>query len=205
MEFLRDPLWQFIGAVIGGIGLVVAIVSFLQRKRKRLSYEIVSSSSLLSLDRQIKGKVKILYDGIEVEKVHLIVIRVYNSGNTPIKSGDYERPIKFSFGPSARILSFEVTETEPDNLDVGVTPDENSVSVDPLLLNSKDSILLTALVSEFDGLVNSDARIVGIKSIQEVDSKYTNLLQAFARAFASSLIGDSLADIILPKPKLRRK
>jgi len=42
-EALRDPIWQFIGAVLAFAAIVISILLyFMQRRRKALSYEIVS-------------------------------------------------------------------------------------------------------------------------------------------------------------------
>ena len=86
MDVLRDPIWQFIGAIIGFVAIIVPIVVyvFLQRRKKGLSYEIIASTPLISLQQAIKDRVVILYDGIKIETMHLLLLRVFNSGTVPI-------------------------------------------------------------------------------------------------------------------------
>ena len=51
-DLLRDPLWQFIGALLALLAIGVSVALYLiQRRKKRLSYEIVSNSSLLTMRR----------------------------------------------------------------------------------------------------------------------------------------------------------
>jgi hypothetical protein len=168
-EILRDPVWQFI------IGLFIAIVTifvsiivyFKQRTRKSLSYEIVSLNPLLSVEKEIKNGVQILYRGKAVSQVHLIIIRVINSGNTPILSTDYERPVSLSFGKEARVLTAEVSERNPDSLQPSAKIEEKRIEFAPILLNQGDSITVKTLIDQFDK-ISIDGRIVGVKNISEL-------------------------------------
>jgi hypothetical protein len=140
----------------------VAIITFLkQRQRKELSYETISSTSLLR--EEVGGKLKILYDDKIVEKVYLIVVRIANSGNAPIRSDEYERPISLCFGENAQVLTAEVSETNPKSLQPTLTIENTQVVLKPILLNSGDSITIKALVSQYGGQLSVDARIVGVK------------------------------------------
>jgi hypothetical protein len=92
VDLLRDPLWQFVGAVLVVVALMVSVtIFFAEKKRKELSYEILSHSEILSATEEIEGKLKILFKGEVVRNVHLLIVKLINSGNTPITSTDYER------------------------------------------------------------------------------------------------------------------
>ena len=57
IELLRDPLWQFVGAILGFVAIGITIIIFwLQRTRKSLSYEILSNTSLLTIKEELEGK-----------------------------------------------------------------------------------------------------------------------------------------------------
>lgn len=117
MEFIRDPLWQFVGAVLALAAIIISILLFLaQRKRKSLAYEVVSQTALLSVAEELEGKLKILYQRKPVREVHLLILRLSNNGNTPILASDFVREVSIGFSNSTRILSAEVSETNPDNL-----------------------------------------------------------------------------------------
>ena len=168
-EIVRDPLWQFIGAALTLMTIIVAILLYwLQRRRKALSYEIVTSTPLLSVEEEIKGRVQILFDNKPIKDVHLIVVRIINSGNLPIVSADYEFPVSLSFGENSQILSCEVSETNPNSLQVTFNNIENTkVVLTPVLLNSGDAIALKMLVSQFEDRIFINGRIVGVKNIQK--------------------------------------
>jgi hypothetical protein len=164
-EFLRDPFWQFASAVLALVAIAIsAVLYLLQRRRKALSYEVVSCTPLLSVREEVKGRVQIVFDDTSVSDAHMVVIRVLNSGNVPIIPSDYVRPVKFDFGEIAQILSAEVMETSPDNIEACIDPE--TLELMPVLLNSSDSIMLKILLARFDGTINMDGRIVGVKQIR---------------------------------------
>jgi hypothetical protein len=166
-EFLRDPFWQFVGAVFTLVALAVTVLLyFLKRRRKVLSYEIISRTSLMSVKEEVKGRVQILFDGTPVSDAHMIIMKVTNTGNVPIVPSDYLRPVKFSLGETVQILSAEVMETNPDNIEASVKVDAEAVVLTPVLLNGGDSITLKILLAQFEGEIDVDGRIVGVKHIQ---------------------------------------
>lgn len=69
---------------------MAAAIYFKQRQRKNISFEVLSNSSLLSVQDEIKKDVQILYKGKLVQQVNLILLRLVNSGNVPILSVDFE-------------------------------------------------------------------------------------------------------------------
>ena len=165
-ELIRDPLWTFVGVIFALLAVVVTISIFLaQRKKKRLSYEITSNTQLLGVKEEIQGKVKVLYEGNEVKNVHLLTLKFTNSGNQPISSNDYERPLNISVNNEATILTYEIIDEEPENLGAEFSQQGNTLTLSPLLLNSKDSFSIKALVSDLEGRPEIDGRINGVKSI----------------------------------------
>src|SRR5688500_12158935 len=98
-DIFRDQIWQFIGAILGLVALVATIIIYLlQRRKKSLVYEVVTSAPLLSMSDEVKGKVQILYEGSPVQLVHLLIINIFNDGNLGIQASDFERPLVFQFG-----------------------------------------------------------------------------------------------------------
>ena len=58
-ELFRDPIWQFVGAILGLIAIVVTIIIFiLQRRKKSLVYEILANTSLILSMMRLKAKFK---------------------------------------------------------------------------------------------------------------------------------------------------
>jgi hypothetical protein len=164
IELLRDPAWQFIGAVITLVALTATIIIYwLQRQRKAISYEVVSKNQLLTVREELEGKLQVLYEGQPARDICLLIIKLFNSGNVAVSSTDYERQISFNTGASSKILSAVVTDVEPQNIFVEIDVEESRVKVRPVLLNPKDSITLKLLVSDFSGAVSPDGRVIGVK------------------------------------------
>jgi hypothetical protein len=168
LEILRDQIWQFVGATFGFVAIIVSTVLYwTQRRRKALSYDIIVSSPLVSAVDEIKGRLEIYFDGKPVQDIHLVGVKIINSGNVPIVSADYERPVSLSFGREAEILSAKALEPNPDSLQASVDIEATRVVLKPVLLNGGDSITLTSLVSGLSE-ISVDGRIVGVKDMREL-------------------------------------
>ena len=172
IEALRDPLWQFVGAVLAVLALVATFVVYaLQRQRKGVSFEVLSRTNLLTVREELEGKLEVLYEGHAVRSLSVLVIKVWNSGNQPIKSDEYERPISFCVGQSAHILTADITAAEPSGLLASARSSTNTVTIDPTLLNPGDSVTIKLLVRDLEGQLRPDARIVVVKEVQRATSK----------------------------------
>ena len=74
-EVLRDPVWTFVGAALAILAIIVSIFLWaIQRRKKTLSYDVISSFSLLSVREEIEGKLKVLFEENPVKNVHLLVV-----------------------------------------------------------------------------------------------------------------------------------
>ena len=167
MDVFRDAIWQFIGAVIGVLAIFASIYIFLrQRSKKSLAYEVITQTELLSIKDEIKGKVQVLFEGQAVQNVHLISMQIFNDGNVSIRASDFERPIRFSFGNRAIVLSADITDVKPKTLKPIMSTESNCIVIDPLLVNSGDAIYITLLLTQHDGTIKLDTRIEGVHEIK---------------------------------------
>jgi hypothetical protein len=161
----------------------------LQRNFKEISYEIISESSLLSVSKEVEGKLQILLDGNPVKGVHLILIRIINTGNLTVLPSDYLKNLSILFNVDANILSAEITNRNPKDIDTTLSFTNRSISFSSSLLNSNDAIVVKALVSEFDGDIEVTGRIAGVKSIK--------CLRASVRSSSKFCVAASIASPIL--------
>lgn len=159
LDFLRDPLWQFVGAAIG----VVAIgITLWLRPHKSLSYEVISANLVrIDVSESVRKKTKVLYDGKRIQNVSTVLIKISNSGNRPILTTDYIESITIWFSEKALILDAGM-ETHPDTLEVEIGHDDQNVEIQPVMLNSGDSIEIVALVKDYSQW-GMNGRIVGVK------------------------------------------
>lgn len=175
---------NFILTVLGIIipAITAFIIYLFQRSRKELAYEILSVTPILSNKPIIDGSLEISFNGKILENAKLVIVKVFNSGNSPIRSQDFEKNLNLMIdNASVSLIAAEVSETQPENLDVNISwinhseedVEKSFLSVNPLLLNPKDSFELKLLVNqesndgESDVTVIPKARIYGVKEIKQ--------------------------------------
>lgn len=166
--------------IVTAIAAAVPIVVFiLQRQRKTLEYDILSVSPLLT-GNELQGRVTIQFDhNREVQNIYLLILKLINSGNFPITATDFEGPIKIQFDKDNEVLSAEVTEKNPLNLDPKLKAIRDGLALDPLLLNSGDYIIIKALLTSYSGEIQINGRIAGVKDIQKIKEPSFPIYMAF--------------------------
>lgn len=152
-------------AVIAAI-TVPLIIYFLQKSKKRLTYEVISDTQLVGIKSEVQNKIKIYYEDKLVENVHLISIKIINNGNQPISISDFAELINIRLGNNTNILTCEVLEQNPKDLDVCVVKIQDSIEIQPLLLNPNDSFTLNILLSNYKRDLEVSARIEGVNKIE---------------------------------------
>jgi hypothetical protein len=200
-DILRDPVWQFVGAFLAFVGFVTSIVLYWsQRRRKALSYEVISSNPLVSMREVARERIKILYEEKPVEDVHIVIVRIVNSGNVAITGQDYDRAISIGFGKTARILTADVVDKSPENFPASFHVREAEIVLDPVLFNSKDSLTLKALVSQL-GEISVDGRIAGVKEINKLrgaSERFNVFFWLFMILFFGGIFLSSITNNVLP-------
>jgi hypothetical protein len=186
LKFVQDAGWV---SVV--VAIVIALIGwYIQRRRKALSYEVVAKYPLVFVSDSDKG-VEISYDGMVVVNPTILILRVRNSGNEPIRAGDFERRIQFSFGDASEIISASATDVSPSSLEVQLDVSERSVAVAPLLLNAGDAFSIKILLENHSTLQTS-VRVAGVKEFIERreddgDSKYLAILAVLVIASLAAL------------------
>ncbi|WP_174732993.1 hypothetical protein [Mesobacillus harenae] len=169
-----------INNIVGIIGIItaiaIAVVSYIKnRTKKELSYSVLSSTSLLIKDEALKNRMKLLLDGVEVKgEVHLVLIKLANTGNVPIKPTEFTEDLKII--SRGAIIVAEVKETNPANLKIKIDNAIGDVlgttSVKPMLLNPKDEIIFKLLVNNYKNDIELSSRIVGVQKILKSKRKF---------------------------------
>jgi len=212
VQIVRDLLESNITrSILAALAICVSFIIYrLNRKRKALSYRIVTKTTLFDIDREIGSRVQVLLDGEPADKIGLVLIDIENTGNEPIRPDDFIKPLIFTFAPGTRVISADVTATKPDNLDATVSFEASNVTVEPLLMNAGDQMSIKVLLRQFDGTVKGDARIVGVREVRrryenaglEVArtatslSMITTLLAGLVSALGANIVSDKLPSIL---------
>ena len=166
LTFFRHGTWQFVGALLAFTALFFAAK---QTKKKRLQYEVQTSSQLLTQSEELAGKVQVLFETHEVNNIDLWIIRVVNTGNTEILQSDFVTPVSFSFAASAVVLSAVIVRSTPENLGARVDVESNVVTLQALLINRGEHAAIKILVANSaQKTVSVNARIVGMTKITEL-------------------------------------
>lgn len=172
LDILRDGIWQFVGAVLALLAIPFAYwLYLLQRRYKELAFGVLSQRALLSVHSDIAQRVQVSLDGTPVEHVFLIVLGIKNSGNVPILPADFLRPLSVTFGTSARLVSCTVSAQRPGNLGATVTQISDALTLQPLLLNPLDQVVLQVLVSAKNPIPEADTRIADVSTLVPATTK----------------------------------
>jgi hypothetical protein len=164
-----------------------------QRQRKSLSYQIVSNTPLLSVEEEIKKDLVIKYRGKEVQKVDLVAVRIVNTGNLPIATKDFDRPITLDLGEGAQILTAEISEKKPDELQPSINVEQSKIKLEPILLNQGDAITFKMLVTGFTKNIKIDFRIIGVEKIGQLSEDSLRFFIPATAGFVLLLVGSSMA------------
>jgi hypothetical protein len=172
LKILRDSIWQFVGAVVGIVAVLVAYnIFFLQREVKSLQIVILASSSMVAVEPTVAQDIKILYRDQPAQNLSLIQVKVENNGNQPIRGEDYEQPIRLAFPSQSKIVEGTPLESNPPNIGLTVKTEGNIATLSPILLNEGDRIILRFIVIDMPSSVSekpfqiAGGRIVGVKDI----------------------------------------
>lgn len=194
-DFWRDAIWQSIGVIASSLLAVVAIgvsvyIYFRQKANKSLQYEVVTNSQFIAREaqQQAGGKLRVLYDGVDVGDLRLVIIKLYNSGNTPILPTDYEKPMQFELGSASHILEVSVVDVQPSNLQVSTSHNDNKLFINPLLLNPRDTITVKILLDKISGKISANVRIAGINNIERYSKEQSRRRIQFATSIFSLII-----------------
>jgi hypothetical protein len=198
---IRDPLWQFIATLVSVVYVLGSLlIFFFQRRRKSLSYVVMSNTLLFSSNEIGAGKLQVVFKGKTVKDPRLIVVKISNSGNVPIPASEYEIPVALRFGESTSVLTADIHGTTPGSIKATVELGDTEVILNPLLLNPGDSVTLKTLVSHSDGKVAVAGRIVGVREIKVLQPKGTKTALAITGAILILLV--VLAQFIHQQPIL---
>lgn len=197
MEFLRDPA---VSAVLAALALVVAWLVYRGRKRKELRYEVLSATRVLTQREELANRVRILFGERDVRDVSLVLVQLFNTGNDPIVPADFSQQLTLWLS-GGTILSAEVIETWPPNVDTVVEVVDNRARLVPRLINGDDIITIRLIITEYQAPVKVDARIVGVSRVREIGPRTFESTAATVLSFLAisegGMIGLLIATLIL--------
>lgn len=165
-------MYQLITLVTSILFGVLTIIFFIKSRRTTALAVIKSQNlSVISISEEIREEVKIYFAEVPVKDLCKIQIILKNSGTLPIKYDDVIEPITFSIPKEASFLKWYVSEREPQELQIGLTPTKNNKIVCKFkLLNQGDEVTINFLCKNNEkGDLETKGRIKGVKEIKQLD------------------------------------
>ena len=160
-----------IAIVVGVIGILVAVgVAYWQRGQKKLWYSVIAVVPLIELDQNLMNRIHISYENKPIMAIWQAFVQIKNSGTVAIEPGDYHSPIRIDFtkpwtAQDFLVLNVEIIRSQPKDLDIHWTTDEEGVTMQPVLLNAGDSFIVQVLLNGKVEKITVTGRISGIKEI----------------------------------------
>ena len=178
IEILRDSIWGFVFGLTG----IILYLTF--HKSKKLSYDVVSNTPLFNVHEEIEERLQVTFDGKPIKDIiHLIIVKITNSGKSSIKDNEYDSPISLNLGENARIFPpVDIFKKNPENLKVSVDIKDSKVILIPTLLNPGDSITLKVLGTQISDDIIVNAHIDGGK-IKKISTEVKSLKFLFVVYF----------------------
>lgn len=161
-----------LGVGLGVAGIVVAVLVPLyiyirERRYKHLAYYVLTNSPLFQKDLP-REKVKLSVDDkVILGTLYQAVIRIGNTGVLPILAVDYEVPLAIELDGAKTVLA-QVVDSDPQDLPITVTVEDDKCILQPALLNSGDWVTVQFLAtgSFFRSKVKVTGRISGVREIR---------------------------------------
>lgn len=113
MEFLRDSIWQFIGATLSASLAVLAMFQAYYffgktKSKKSLKCTLLYSYTHETMPQVDQIQTRIFFKDKMVKSASVLIYQITNSGDLPIEAKDYESPIVFSYLKDCNILFSEI-------------------------------------------------------------------------------------------------
>jgi hypothetical protein len=194
---LRDPIWQFVGAILAGIAIILSVILFfVGQPKKELQVLVDTNASLINVSPEAAREVEVLYKGNPVGSAFLIQLHFVNSGNQAILESDFSKNTAIEFDPKLEIVDYAITSSDPENIGLTLTQTaKNRVEISPALLNPGDTVNLRFIVvgeeRQASATFNFDARVRDIKQIAVIDASDlpgNNILTTVVNTFLGALV-----------------
>jgi hypothetical protein len=128
----------------------------------------VAVTNIKGFDNDFGGKLKMIFDGVEVKEVSLVKLLIRSFGRKTIEAKDYQGPLSVSV-ECDRVLWTGDVGSNRNAIRTKLLPDEteNHFHIEPIMLNSGDELSFSLLASGYKKLEVS-GRISEVKEIRQV-------------------------------------
>jgi hypothetical protein len=181
--------------IVAAAGIVAPILLwYADLASKALVLQHISTNQLNPPANKGRFALEVTLDGRVVRAPALSTLALVNTGTRAINQQDFEAALEITVSDPVTILRAEVSEAEPPDLRPTLQASDAKVTVQPLLLNPGDRILIAVLTAGGTPTFAARARISGVPRVVT-----TNVAQIRSEKMrlASSAIGVSLLTIYM--------
>ncbi|WP_077044214.1 hypothetical protein [Pseudomonas sp. KK4] len=173
------------------LGTLIALAAFLlpvylwqaDSAAYSLTVRLVSSSALeLPPDSKIHD-MQIVVNGEKIDAPYVYSLVLINTGSKPIPSGNFETPLQIRTMNDGKLVTAQITGSEPADIPVKLSVEENQIKISPFLSNPEDQIAIT-LVSSGPLELTAQARISGVRDVVFEDTSQNKTRPLEATFFA---------------------
>lgn len=160
-------LSAWLGVVAAVAALPLALIIYrLQKKTKKLVYK-VTSSDLRPTEASVP--LQVVHGSRPLTEPRLVLVTFINAGSAEIRAGDFEEPVRITFTDKTKIESVAVSQSKPHSLGAStILESDESIQLQPLLLNPEDRFTLELLVDGQGSAVNVSGRVAGVKELLNI-------------------------------------
>ena len=133
--------WKFaLTSLLAIAGLVIPFYFWqADSSAHSLTVRLISSSALaLPADSKIHD-LQITVNGSQIESPHVYSLALINTGSKPISSADFESPLDVRTRNDAKLITAQITGSDPADIPVKILLDDNKLKVQPCLLYTSPS------------------------------------------------------------------
>lgn len=149
-------------AAVASAALLVAYLTYRSQRGKRgLEYLVVSRIPVIPWPEATD--LSVTHNGTLVPDATVVIVRIVNTGDKAVLEEDFRSDLVIRFKGTLQVMSARVTNARPPDLHAKVSADGDSVSVQPLLINSTDMMQVQALLSGAPETVTVEGRIANTR------------------------------------------
>lgn len=200
-----------IGWGLAVLAVVVPVGVYIRERRvQAVHFAVLTNRRLITTASPFPLEVS--FGGSAVVEPHLVVWRITNAGNHPVRPEDYEQPVRLCVGGS-RIVSSDVTFCRPREFEPKIIGrDVSEVTLSRSLMNPRDLVEVQMLVDGEPTEFRVTGRIAGVRDLRQVvlprtswDEVWRFTLPDRLIALALSLVGALAGVWFLLEPALWAK
>jgi hypothetical protein len=162
--------WKFFANMAAAIAGIIIPVYLWQSDFSSHSLELRLRSTTSLQPLSDIQELQVFLNGKKLESPYLSSYELVNTGSKSILSSDFETPIELIAKAGLKVVSAQVTGTNPNSIPVKITFDEQRAAIAPFLSNPKDTITFSIITSGERPIFERHARIAGVKEIAYEDS-----------------------------------